>query len=112
VVNESTTLAIVAEACTAGGLRGLERGPEAGSQVTAGDVKLPQGSELAVDPDFVLRSSRRRRTAEQLEGAEAAEPEAVEETEAPACGVTPRSNQERNTSRQLIRESARAGRFP
>ena len=60
-------------------------GLEAGSQVTAGDVTLPEGTELAVDPDFVLAMVTAAQTAEQLEGdsADAAEAaaEAAESTE-------------------------------
>ena len=55
VVSESTTLAVVAEAMhLPSGLEVSLDGLEAGAQVTAGDVKLPQGVELAVEPDFVL----------------------------------------------------------
>ncbi|MFI5889432.1 50S ribosomal protein L25/general stress protein Ctc [Actinoplanes sp. NPDC051513] len=86
VVNESTTLAIVAEAMhLPSGFEVSIEGLEAGSQVTAGDVTLPQGSELAVEPDFVLAIISQAQTAEQLEGGEAAETETVEETEAPAA---------------------------
>ena len=55
VVSESTTLAVVAEAMhLPSGLEVSLDGLEAGAQVTAGDVKLPPGVELAVEPDFVL----------------------------------------------------------
>jgi large subunit ribosomal protein L25 len=58
-------------------------GLEAGSQVTAGDVNLPSGTELAVEPDFVLAVISQAQTAEQLEGdtgetAEATEGETTE----------------------------------
>jgi large subunit ribosomal protein L25 len=43
-------------------------GLEAGAQITAADVTLPEGSELAVDPDFVLAVISQAQTAEQLEG--------------------------------------------
>jgi large subunit ribosomal protein L25 len=43
-------------------------GLEAGSQVTAGDVQLPEGSELAVDADTVIAVVSTAQTAEQLEG--------------------------------------------
>ncbi|WP_213013059.1 50S ribosomal protein L25/general stress protein Ctc, partial [Paractinoplanes toevensis] len=50
VVSESTTLAIVAEAMhLPNGFDVSIEGLEAGSQITAGDVTLPQGSELAVE---------------------------------------------------------------
>jgi len=79
VVNESTTLAVVAEAMhLPSGFEVSIEGLEAGSQVTAGDVQLPQGSELAVEPDFVLAIISQAQTAEQLEGGEAAEGETAE----------------------------------
>ena len=55
VVNESNTLSVIAEAMhLPTGLEVSIEGLEAGSQVTAGDVTLPEGTELAVDADFVL----------------------------------------------------------
>ena len=83
VVNESTTLAIVAEAMhLPSGFEVSIEGLEAGTQVTAGSVNLPQGTELAVDPDFVLAIITQAQTAEQLEGGEpAAEGEDAEATE-------------------------------
>jgi large subunit ribosomal protein L25 len=82
VVSESTTLAIVAEAMhLPNGFEVSIEGLEAGAQVTAGDVTLPQGSELAVEPDFVLAIISQAQTAEQMEGGEAAEGEG-ETTEA------------------------------
>jgi large subunit ribosomal protein L25 len=58
-------------------------GLEAGAQVTAGDVTLPEGTALAVEPDFVLAIVTAAQTAEQLEGdsAEAAETAAAEGAE-------------------------------
>jgi len=84
VVNESTTLAVVAEAMhLPSGFEVSIEGLEAGSQVTAASVTLPRGVELAVDPDFVLAIISQAQTAEQLEGGEATETEAAdEETEA------------------------------
>jgi large subunit ribosomal protein L25 len=84
VVSESTTLSIVAEAMhLPSGFEVSIEGLEAGAQVTAGDVTLPSGTELAVEPDFVLAIISQAQTAEQLEGGEAAETEAgAEETEA------------------------------
>ena len=71
VVHESTTLAVVAEAMhLPSGFEVSIEGLEAGTQVTAGDVTLPAGSELAVDPDFVLAIISQAQTAEQLEGGE------------------------------------------
>jgi large subunit ribosomal protein L25 len=82
VVNESTTLAVVAEAMhLPSGFEVSIEGLEAGSQVTAGDVQLPQGVDLAVEPDFVLAVVSQAQTAEQLEG-EAPEGEASAEASA------------------------------
>jgi large subunit ribosomal protein L25 len=82
VVNESTTLAIVAEAMhLPSGFEVSIEGLEAGSQVTAGSVNLPRGVELAVEPDFVLAIISQAQTAEQLEGGEAAEGEGGEAAE-------------------------------
>jgi large subunit ribosomal protein L25 len=69
VVNESTTLAVVAEAMhLPSSFEVSIEGLEAGAQITAADVTLPEGSELAVDPDFVLAVISQAQTAEQLEG--------------------------------------------
>jgi large subunit ribosomal protein L25 len=87
VVNESNTLAVIAEAMhLPSGFEVSIEGLEAGANVTAGDVQLPEGTELAVEPDFVLAVITQAQTAEQLEGdsAEAAEEAAAAETAAPA----------------------------
>ena len=69
VVSESTTLAVVAEAMhLPSGFDVSIEGLEAGAQVTAADVQLPQGTELAVEPDFVLAQISQAQTAEQMEG--------------------------------------------
>ena len=69
VVHESNTLAVVADALhLPAGFEVSIEGREAGSQVTAGDVQLPKGVELAVEPDFVLAVLSQAQTAEQLEG--------------------------------------------
>jgi large subunit ribosomal protein L25 len=59
-------------------------GLEAGSQITAADVKLPQGVELAIDPETVLVVITGAPTAEQLaaETGEAPEGEPAEGEEA------------------------------
>jgi large subunit ribosomal protein L25 len=86
VVNESTTLAVVAEAMhLPSGFEVSIEGLEAGAQVTAGDVQLPRGTELAVEPDFVLAIISQAQTAEQLEGGEA---EGGEAEAAPAEGAS------------------------
>lgn len=87
VVTESTTLAIVAEAMhLPSGFEVSIEGLEGGAQITAGDVPLPAGVELAVEPDQVLAVVTVAQTAEELEG-EAAETgeEAAETAEAPAA---------------------------
>lgn len=81
VVSESTTLSIVAEALhLPDSFEVSIEGLEAGAQVTAADVQLPSGSELAADPETVLVLISAAQTAEQLEGGsgEGAEGEAAE----------------------------------
>jgi large subunit ribosomal protein L25 len=69
VVSDSTTLSVIAEALhLPDSLEVSIEGLEAGAQVTAGDVKLPAGTELAVEPDLVLATVSAAQTAEQLEG--------------------------------------------
>jgi large subunit ribosomal protein L25 len=69
IVSESTTLSIVAEAMHLPSAFEVSiEGLEAGSQITAGDVQLPSGSELAVDADTVIAIVTAAQTAEQLEG--------------------------------------------
>ena len=87
VVTESNTLAIVAEAMhLPNGFEVSIEGLEAGAQVTAGDVQLPSGVELAVEPDHVLAIVTVAQTAEEMEGetAETGE-EPAESAEAPAA---------------------------
>jgi large subunit ribosomal protein L25 len=86
VVNESNTVAVVAEAMhLPSGFEVSIEGLEAGAQVTAGDIQLPSGIDLAVEPDFVLAIISQAQTAEQLEG-ESAEGESGES--APAEGTS------------------------
>jgi large subunit ribosomal protein L25 len=85
VVHESNTLAVVAEAMhLPSGFEVSVEGLEAGAQITAGDVSLPAGTDLAVEPDFVLAVVTAAQTAEQMEGAEAGEgePATAEQAEA------------------------------
>ncbi|MFI5496430.1 50S ribosomal protein L25/general stress protein Ctc [Actinoplanes sp. NPDC051859] len=86
VVSESMTLAVTAEALhVPAALEVSIEGLEAGSQVTAGDVTLPKGTELAVDAAHVIAIVSQAQTAAQMEGdtgeatEEAAEGEATEE---------------------------------
>jgi large subunit ribosomal protein L25 len=86
IVNESNTLAVTAEAThLPNSLEVSIEGLEAGSSITAGDVTLPEGTELAVSPDFVLAMVTQAQTAEQLEGdSESAEVEGASTEAAPA----------------------------
>ncbi|MEU4158429.1 50S ribosomal protein L25/general stress protein Ctc [Actinoplanes sp. NPDC026670] len=55
IVHESNTVAVIAEALhLPSELEASIEGLEAGSHITAGDVKLPKGVELAVDAETVL----------------------------------------------------------
>ena len=85
IVSESNTLAVTAEAMhLPSSLEVSIEGLEAGSQVTAGDVTLPRGSELISDPAMVIAVVTAAQTAEQLEGA-TAEPGAAAADEAEAA---------------------------
>jgi large subunit ribosomal protein L25 len=86
VVTENTTLSITAEALhLPDHLEVSIEGLESGSHVTAADVTLPGGSELAADPELVIALITVAPSAEQLEGdtGEGAEA-ATEATEEPA----------------------------
>ncbi|BAL92721.1 putative ribosomal protein L25 [Actinoplanes missouriensis 431] len=55
IVHESNTVSVVAEALhLPSELEVSIDGLEAGARITAGDVKLPRGTELAVEADLVL----------------------------------------------------------
>ncbi len=85
VVSESTTLSIVAEALhLPDSFEVSVEGLEAGSQITAADVQLPAGSELAADPETVIAIVTAAQTAEQLEGDTGEAAEAAEPAEEPA----------------------------
>jgi len=78
VMTEHDRVSIIAEALhLPESLEASIEGLEAGSHVTAADLKLPSGSELAGDADMILAFVNVAPTAEDLEG-EAAE--AAEET--------------------------------
>ena len=69
VVSDHTTLSVIAEAMhLPSSLEVSIEGLEAGAQVTAGDVTLPAGTELAVDADLVVAMVSAAQSAEQLEG--------------------------------------------
>ena len=86
VMVENTTLAVLADATKLPEFVEVSiAGLEAGSHVTAGDVQLPAGAELAADPETIVAVVSAAPTAEALEGetGEAAAPaEAETETEA------------------------------
>jgi large subunit ribosomal protein L25 len=84
VVHEHDRIAITADALSLPEfLEASIDGLEAGSHVTAADVALPAGAELAADPELMVAVITVAPTAEQLEGvAEAPEAEAEGE-EAP-----------------------------
>ncbi len=90
IVHEHDTLSILADATRLPDhLEVSIEGLEAGSQITAGDVQLPSGVELAAEPDLILAIVTGAPTAEQLEaeGGEAptvTEPAEVEEQPAEA----------------------------
>lgn len=82
VVTESNTLSITAEALhLPDHLEASIEGLEAGSRITAADITLPRGSELAADPELTIAMITVAPSAEELEGetAEAAEEPAGEE---------------------------------
>ncbi|GAA2404216.1 50S ribosomal protein L25 [Catellatospora methionotrophica] len=79
VMHEHDKISLIAEALhlpefVEASIEGLE----AGSHVTAGDIKLPKGSQLAVDADTMVAIVSAAPTAEQLEGETAEAPEAAE----------------------------------
>jgi large subunit ribosomal protein L25 len=81
VMHEHQTLSVVADATRLPDrLEASIEGLEAGSHVTASQVSLPDGVELAAEPDLVLVVVAAAPTAEQMaaEGAEAAESEGAE----------------------------------
>ncbi|MEV0154859.1 50S ribosomal protein L25/general stress protein Ctc [Micromonospora sp. NPDC050686] len=79
IVHDHDTLSVTADATKVPDhLEASIEGLAAGSQVSAGDVELPAGVELAVDPELTVAAVTAAPTAEQLE---ATLPE-VEEAEA------------------------------
>ena len=87
VVHEHDTLSILADATRLPDhLEVSIEGLEAGSRVTAADVQLPTGVELAADAETVLAMVSAAPTAEQLEAEGGETPAAaVEATEEPAA---------------------------
>jgi len=92
VMHEQQTLSITAEALhLPESVEASIEGLEAGSRVTAADTRLPQGSELAADPELIIVVVAAAPTAEQMEG-EAGEAPAGEEAAADA-GAAPASEE-------------------
>jgi large subunit ribosomal protein L25 len=84
VMVENTTLAILADAVKLPEFVEVSiAGLESGSHVTAGDVQLPAGSELAADPELIIAVVTGAPTAESLEG------EGGEAAEAAEAAATP-----------------------
>jgi large subunit ribosomal protein L25 len=87
VVHESTTLSVTAEAAhLPESLEVSIEGLEAGSQVTAADVRLPRGVELVTDPGQIVALVTPAPTAEQMAAEAGEEPTAEEAEEAGAEG--------------------------
>ncbi|GIF97297.1 50S ribosomal protein L25/general stress protein Ctc [Catellatospora citrea] len=86
VMHEHDKISLIAEALhlpefVEASIEGLE----AGAHVTAGDIKLPKGSQLAVDADTMVAVVTAAPTAEQLEGETAEAPESAEAEAAEAA---------------------------
>jgi len=89
VMTEHDSLAVLADATRLpSGLDASIEGLDVGSQVRASDVKLPEGVELAADPNMIIAIVAASPTAEALEGETAAEV-AEEGAEAPADAAAP-----------------------
>lgn len=85
IMTEHTTISVTADALRLPDhLEVSIAGLEAGSRVTAGQITLPDGTELAVDAELVVAMVTAAPTAEQLE-AEAGEAEAPAEEAAEAA---------------------------
>ncbi|MEV4198111.1 50S ribosomal protein L25/general stress protein Ctc [Micromonospora globbae] len=89
IVHDHDTLSVTADATRVPDhLEASIEGAEAGAQVTAGDVKLPAGVELAADPELPVATVTAAPTAEQLEATLPEVEEATEEAEAEVGEVT------------------------
>ncbi|MFG3703694.1 50S ribosomal protein L25/general stress protein Ctc [Micromonospora sp. NPDC047670] len=83
IVHDHDTLSVTADATKVPDhLEASIEGLEAGSQVTAADVELPAGVELAADSEQTVASVTAAPTAEQLEATLPEVQEATEEAEA------------------------------
>ncbi|GIJ32348.1 50S ribosomal protein L25/general stress protein Ctc [Micromonospora sediminimaris] len=89
IVHDHDTLSVSADATKVPDhLEASIEGAEPGSQVTAADVTLPAGVELAGDPQMLIASITAAPTAEQLESTLPEVEEATEEAEAEVGEVT------------------------
>ncbi|MGQ5260446.1 50S ribosomal protein L25/general stress protein Ctc [Micromonospora sp. ZYX-F-536] len=89
IVHDHDTLSVTADATKVPDhLEASIEGLEAGSSVTAGDVQLPAGVELAVDPTLPVAAVTAAPTAEQLEATLPEVEEATDEAEAEVGEVT------------------------
>jgi len=85
VMHENDRLSVIAEALhLPDHLEVSIEGLEAGSQIRAGDIKLPDGTELAADPDLLVAIVTAAPTAEEL-AADTGEPAAEVEGEGEAA---------------------------
>ncbi|MGC4893326.1 50S ribosomal protein L25/general stress protein Ctc [Micromonospora sp. DT31] len=82
IVHDHDTLSVTADATKVPDhLEASIEGAEAGTQITAGDVELPAGVELAVDTEMQVASVTAAPTAEQLEATLPEVEETAEEAE-------------------------------
>jgi len=90
VVHEHDRISITADALSLPEfLEASIEGLEAGSHVTASDVVLPAGADLAADPELMVAVISIAPTAEQLEGVVEAPEEEAEGEEAEAAAEAP-----------------------
>ncbi|WP_155368847.1 50S ribosomal protein L25/general stress protein Ctc [Catellatospora vulcania] len=86
VMHEHDKISIIAEALHLPEFVEVSiEGLEAGTHITAGDITLPKGSQLAVDADTMVAIVTQAPTAEQLEGETAEAPESAEAEAAEAA---------------------------
>ncbi|MBX7269220.1 50S ribosomal protein L25/general stress protein Ctc [Micromonospora sp. Llam7] len=89
IVHDHDTLSVTADATRVPDhLEASIEGVQPGAHVTAGDVELPSGVELAVDPELTVATITAAPTAEQLEATLPEVEEATEEAEAEVGEVT------------------------
>ncbi|MFV2103289.1 50S ribosomal protein L25/general stress protein Ctc [Micromonospora sp. LOL_024] len=89
IVHDHDALAVTADATRVPDhLEASIEGAEPGAQITAADVELPVGVELAVDPQLMIASVTAAPTAEQLEATMPEVEQATEEAEAGTSEIT------------------------